>query len=60
MALSEEYWKDTAAVLRQALHLERVEHQRLREEIEYIKNNSEGVVGWHKNGDIASWEEVGL
>ncbi|MGY3911035.1 hypothetical protein ACW5XW_08250 [Aeromonas piscicola] len=23
-----------------------------------VMNNSEGVVGWHRNGDIATWGEV--
>lgn len=23
-----------------------------------VMNNSEGVAGWHKNGDIATWDEV--
>ncbi|MGL5091505.1 MAG: hypothetical protein ACRC8B_11365 [Aeromonas sobria] len=26
--------------------------------VQGVMNNSEGVVGWHKNGDIASWDEV--
>ena len=25
-----------------------------------VKAESEGVAGWHKNGEIATWEEVGL
>ncbi|SPT72506.1 hypothetical protein [Aeromonas salmonicida] len=23
-----------------------------------VMNNSQGVAGWHKNGDIATWDEV--
>jgi hypothetical protein len=26
--------------------------------VQGVMNSSEGVAGWHKNGDIASWDEL--
>lgn len=26
--------------------------------VQGVMNNSQGVVGWHKNGDIATWDEL--
>ena len=39
------------------------EQAALREELELyreIARNSEGVAGWHLNGDIATWGELGI
>jgi len=39
------------------------EIERLRAELEAyrkIARNSNGVAGWHLNGDIATWEELGI
>ena len=33
---------------------------RITYEISVIANESVGVVGWHLNGDIATWEELGV
>ena len=27
-------------------------------DVQDVMNNSHGVAGWHKNGDIATWDEV--
>jgi len=31
-----------------------------KREAEAVMNETRGVAGWHQNGDIATWEEVGL
>ena len=39
------------------------EQAALRDELELyreIARNSEGVAGWHRNGDIATWGELGI
>ena len=32
--------------------------QAFRDEVIGVMNNSQGVAGWHLNGDIASWDEL--
>lgn len=39
---------------------ENSELRRFKSEILSIIDNSEGVVGWHQNGDVAYWNEFGL
>ena len=48
----------------EALHGEASDEiERLLSELEAyreIARNSNGVAGWHLNGDIATWEELGI
>lgn len=47
-----------ATVDEQAKELERL--GAIVSELESVKRESKGVAGYHLNGDIATWEEVGL
>lgn len=29
-------------------------------DLEQVVNNSSGIAGWHQNGDVATFEEVGI
>jgi len=52
--------KHEGLVLRRKLAMDLNDAQKKLEVFEYIVNQSHGVIGWHLNGAIATWEELGI